>query len=134
MTPPVALAAYASSGIAHSDPVKTGIKAFQLSLAGFIVPYLFVYHPSLIFINTNGINTAIIFITTMLGIISLAAVVTGYLFKEITLFERFIFLVASLLLIYPGWLTDLVGGVVLIILLTVLKQKSSSDFSFEAEA
>ena len=46
ITPPVALAAYAAAGIARSDPWKTGVAAFQLGIAGFIVPFMFVYGPS----------------------------------------------------------------------------------------
>jgi TRAP transporter 4TM/12TM fusion protein len=48
ITPPVAIAAYASAAIAGSDPMKTGFEAFKLAIGGFIVPFIFVYHPALI--------------------------------------------------------------------------------------
>jgi TRAP-type uncharacterized transport system fused permease subunit len=48
ITPPVALCAYAASSIAKSDPVKTGFEAFKLGIAGFIIPFIFVFYPGLI--------------------------------------------------------------------------------------
>lgn len=48
ITPPVALCAYAGASIAKSDPVKTGLEAFKLGIAGFVIPFIFVFHPGLL--------------------------------------------------------------------------------------
>lgn len=134
VTPPVALAAYASAGIANSDPVKTGIKAFLLSLAGFIVPYLFIYHPSLVLIDSNIINTAVIFSTTMLGIVGLGAVATGYFYKDLSFVEKMVFLIASFCLIYPGIITDIAGGILLVGSMVTLKRRSVKAVVVESES
>src|SRR5699024_1313126 len=55
VTPPVALAAFAGAGISGGDPMKTGFAAFKLSLAGFLVPFVFVFDPSLLLIDVEGL-------------------------------------------------------------------------------
>lgn len=49
VTPPVALAAFAAAPIAGAPPFQTGFQAARLSLAGFIIPFVFVYHPAVIY-------------------------------------------------------------------------------------
>ena len=53
ITPPVALAAYAGSGIAKSNPFWTGVTATKLAIGAFIIPYIFVYNPAMILIGTT---------------------------------------------------------------------------------
>ena len=68
ITPPVALAAYAGSAIAKSDPMKTGVNATKLAIAAFIVPYIFAYSPALLFENITGWwEVAQICISALLG-------------------------------------------------------------------
>ena len=74
ITPPVALAAYAGSAIAKSDPMKTGINATKLAIAAFIVPYIFAYSPALLFENISGWwEVAQICISALLGIFAIGA-------------------------------------------------------------
>jgi TRAP-type uncharacterized transport system fused permease subunit len=51
VTPPVALAAFAAAPIAGSQPMETGFEASRLAIAGFLIPFLFCYHPSLLLID-----------------------------------------------------------------------------------
>ena len=108
ITPPVALAAYAGAGIARSDPWKTGLAAFQLGIAGFIIPFMFVYAPELLMIgHWPGIFLAVC--TAAFGIVCLAASVQRCLLIRATWPETVALMAAALLLIKPGWITDLTG-------------------------
>jgi TRAP transporter 4TM/12TM fusion protein len=108
ITPPVALAAYAGAGIAGSNPMKTGVTAFQLGIAGYIVPFMFIYGPELLII---GSVPKIVFatLTATFGVYCLAAGVQNCLFIRTTFYERILLLITSFLLIKPGLTTDLVG-------------------------
>jgi TRAP transporter 4TM/12TM fusion protein len=108
ITPPVALAAYAGAGIARSDPWKTGLSAFQLGIAGFIIPFMFVYAPELLIIGSPfKIITA--FITACFGIVCLAAGVQQCFLVKTTWYETIILLIVALLMIKPGLVTDVAG-------------------------
>jgi TRAP transporter 4TM/12TM fusion protein len=108
VTPPVAFASYAAAGIAKADPMKTGFTAWRFALAGFLLPYMFVYNQSLLLMGSPlSIITAVF--TSCIGIICLAAGIIGYLLKETNVPERIILLVAAILLIKPGWITDVIG-------------------------
>ena len=54
ITPPVAITAYAAAAIAGADVWKTGWKAFQLGIAAYIVPYMFVFNPGLLLIGPTS--------------------------------------------------------------------------------
>ncbi len=108
VTPPFALAAYAGAGIAGSDPMRTGFLAFRLAIPGFILPYMFVHSPPLI-MDGPWPNVLLAVVTAVAGVVLLTAALTGYLLAPCTLLERGLFLVAALVLIKPGWMTDLLG-------------------------
>jgi len=118
ITPPVALAAYAGAGIAKSDPWKTGISAFQLGIAGFIIPFMFVYAPELLMIGSAWkIITA--FLTAILGILCLAAGVQACLLIKTKWYEVIILLTVAFLMIKPGLVTDSVGFTLFIVVLSL---------------
>ena len=110
ITPPVALAAYAGSAIAKSDPMKTGINATKLAIAAFIVPYIFAYSPALLFENISGWwEVAQICISALLGIFGIAAALNGHLYKKVAWPLRILLVVGGLGMMIPGTVTDLVG-------------------------
>ena len=109
ITPPVALAAYAGSAIAKSNPMKTGINATRLAIAAFIVPYVFAYSPALLFIDTSAAEVVIIVITAILGIFGVAAGIGGYLFKKMNPVFRLLMVAGGITLLFPGTLTDVIG-------------------------
>jgi TRAP transporter 4TM/12TM fusion protein len=109
LTPPVALAAFAGAGIAKADPTKTGLNAFRLAFAGFLVPFIFVYDNSLLLLNTTTLRAIEITLTAVVGIVFLGAGAIGYLLIPAKLYERALFVAGALLLIIPGWATDLGG-------------------------
>ncbi|GHT87631.1 C4-dicarboxylate ABC transporter [Spirochaetia bacterium] len=118
ITPPVALAAYAGAAIAHANPIKTGVTATRLAITAFIIPYIFVFSPSMLFINTTVPEVIRIIITSVIGMFGLSAGLEGYMRRHIALPLRFVLLAGGLLLIHTGLFTDVVG-LALIALVTV---------------
>jgi len=111
ITPPVALAVYAAASLARSSMWETGFQAMRFALAGFLVPYMFVFGPQLL-LQGPAPEVALSLVTGMLGTLCLAGAVVGFLLKPATWPERVLLFAASLLLIDPGLVTD-VGGVLL---------------------
>lgn len=117
ITPPVALAAYAGSAIAKANPMKTAFNASRLAIAVFIVPYVFCFSPALLMIDTNAMEVIRIVITSFIGIFGVAAGLEGYLKKEMNPLQRILFVVAGLMLIFPSWITDIVGIVLIVVVI-----------------
>jgi len=109
ITPPVALAAYAGSGIARSDPMKTGFTATKLAIGAFLVPYIFVYNPAMLLIGTTPLGLAQNLVTASLGMFGAGVSMIGFCLAPMTWYERVWFFAGGLLMIDPGTLTDLVG-------------------------
>lgn len=110
VTPPVSFAAYAGAAIANADPMKTGWSAWTFSLAGFLLPYMFVYNKSLLLMGTVS-EILLALITSIVGVICLGAGIIGYFAKPTGIMDRILLLGAAFLLIVPGVVTDLGGAV-----------------------
>jgi len=108
ITPPVALAVYAAAGLAKSELWSTGLAAVRLGAAGFLVPFLFVYQPELLLIGEPG-RVAVAVGTAMLGVLALAAALTGQWLRACGPAERLALGLAALLLVSPERLAELVG-------------------------
>lgn len=123
ITPPVALAAYAGSAIAKSNPMKTAINASKLAVAVFVVPYMFCYNPAMLLIETetSGPVTVLmiiqIVITSVIGIFGLSAALEGYCFSKMNMVVRFAIAAGGLLLIHPALTTDIIGLLIVVLLL-----------------
>ena len=111
ITPPVALAAYAAAGMAGSDPFRTGNTAFRLGLAKVLVPFVFVFSPSLLIVakGFTPYDFAVTFVGCILGITLLAAALSKFLLVEMRRSEQWVCGIASLLMIAPGLVPTLVG-------------------------
>jgi TRAP transporter 4TM/12TM fusion protein len=108
ITPPVALAVFAAASLAKTDLWKAGLEAVRIGSAGFIVPFMFIYEPSLLMIG-DWQTIASSFVTATIGTILLAAGLFGYLLRAALWWERVLLVVAAFLLIKPGWITDVIG-------------------------
>jgi TRAP transporter 4TM/12TM fusion protein len=111
LTPPVALAAYAAAGMAGSDPFKTGNTAFMLGISKLLVPFVFIFSPSLLLV-LKGFTWEEFFITlsgAIVGLVFLSAAFSGYFLTHMKAWERWIFALAALLFIAPGWQSGLAG-------------------------
>ena len=111
ITPPVALAAYAGSAIAKSNPMKTGINATKLAIAAFVVPYIFAYSPIMLFVGENITAWAVIqtSLSAIVGLFGIAAALNGYLSKPLNPIFRLLLIAGGLSMMIPGTLTDLIG-------------------------
>ena len=126
ITPPVALAAYAASGIAKSNPFQTGNTAFRLGIAKALVPFVFVFSPSLLLI-TNDFNLMSLCITlmgAMIGIALIGIAFAGYWFKPLSILERWIIGIISLFFVAPGIKTMIFGFIIIspIFILQIIKK------------
>ncbi|MDK2856814.1 MAG: hypothetical protein PWQ86_2027 [Bacillota bacterium] len=116
ITPPVALASYAGAGVAGANPTQVGWTAVRLGLAGFIVPFIFVFSPSLLLEHPSVIWTVWAITTAVVGVYSLSASLQGFLITQTTLLERALLFASALLLIKSGLTTDLPGiGLMLLV-------------------
>jgi TRAP transporter 4TM/12TM fusion protein len=127
ITPPVALAAYAGSAIAKSNPMRTAFQASKLAIAAFIVPYMFAYNPAMLLIDTTPLAVVQIIITSVLGVFGLAAALEGYCFTHMNALIRLVLAVGGLMLIHPALMTDLVGAALLAAGLVVLKMLAKRE-------
>jgi TRAP transporter 4TM/12TM fusion protein len=118
ITPPVALAVYAAAGLAKANLWQSGWTAMRVGAAGYIVPFMFVFEPSLLMIGPWQ-DILHSFVTASVGTIALAAGLFGYLFREARLWERAALVSAAILLIKPGLVTDLVGAGLLVTVVMV---------------
>ena len=109
ITPPVALAAYAGSAIAQSNPMKTALNATKLAIAAFIVPYIMAYSPAMVLVDTNFIEVVGIVISSILGMFGVAAALNGHLFRPIPMLLRLAICAGGLMMMVPGALTDTIG-------------------------
>ena len=108
VTPPVALAAYIAGAIAGSHWFRTALTATKISLGGFLIPYMFIYHPPLLG-NGTALEIAMAVGSGVLGIIALAASTIGYFRRPCSWLERGLLLAAALMLISGQVITDVVG-------------------------
>jgi TRAP-type uncharacterized transport system fused permease subunit len=101
ITPPDAVTAFAAANLAQSEPMSTGIEAFLLGIAGFLVPFVFVYQPALL-LKGSWLEILSALATTSLGVITLAAAKIGYFAGILNIPSRLILLVGSLLMVFPS--------------------------------
>jgi TRAP transporter 4TM/12TM fusion protein len=109
LTPPVCLASYTAAGIAGSKPSEVAIMGLRLTMAGFIIPFMFVYSPQLLLQNVQFPAILLVIATAIVGVVTLSISERGYWMGQMGLFERLALLLASLLMIKPGSLTDAIG-------------------------
>lgn len=110
ITPPVALASFAAAGLSGGSPMRTGFTSLKLSLAGFIVPYMFVYNDALLLQGTGLVEGALVMLTSICGVLVLGTAVEGYLISRMGAVQRIIAMAAAILLMTPNHAQDLIGA------------------------
>lgn len=123
ITPPVALAAYAGSAIAKSNPMKTGVTATRLAITAFIVPYIFAFSPEMLIVGSDKpwYEIVLLVVTALGGIFLVSAGMEGYLLKNMPWWQRLLALAGGLCMIIPGITTDIIGVVAIAVVLLVQK-------------
>jgi TRAP-type uncharacterized transport system fused permease subunit len=125
ITPPVALAVYAGAGLAGSNIWKTGFVAVRIGAPGFIIPFMFAYSPSLLWIG-DGWTIFLSVVTATVGIVMLAGGMIGWFLRETSIIERICLLVGAVTLIKPGIYTDLAGLVLLAVVIASQKMRKKT--------
>jgi TRAP-type uncharacterized transport system fused permease subunit len=123
VTPPVALAAYAASGVSGADPFRTGFTAFGLSSAELYVPFAFVYSPILLWLpkildpkaSFNFVEFALVLTTIVLGVVALGSTIVGYLREKSTVPERVATGVSAFALLIHEVYSSLIGAAILLV-------------------
>ena len=109
LTPPVAIASYGAAGLSGQSPSAVGWTGFRISLAGFLIPFTFIYNPDLLLVGGNYLSIALSTVTSFVGVIALAASLQNYMYVPMNVLQRLGMFVGSLLLIFPGAVTDALG-------------------------
>jgi len=128
ITPPAGLVTMAASGISGGNPIKTGVQALKLSLAGFVIPFMFVYSTHLLLRDVTffeGLQAAVM---AFLGVFLLGVAVEGYLFAKVNILVRIVAFCTAIMLIAPYIITDLIGLALLaaIVVIQFVKMKKNA--------
>jgi TRAP-type uncharacterized transport system fused permease subunit len=116
ITPPVALAVYAANGLSGAGLWDSGVAAVKLGLTGYIIPFMFVFGPSLLLIGE--VSTIVLTtVSAIIGVVLLAAGLHGYLITHAAMWQRFLMVAAAFCLIKPGLYTDLAGAALTAVML-----------------
>ncbi len=123
ITPPVALASFAAAAIANAKTWDVALEGMKFAIAGYIVPFMFVYGPSLV-LQGSWQNIALASVTAVLGTAALAGSIQGWFLTRTLKIERLMLFAGSLTLIKPGLITDVVGfGLAFVVLVSQLIRK-----------
>ncbi|HEY1226469.1 MAG TPA: TRAP transporter large permease subunit, partial [Ramlibacter sp.] len=130
VSPPTALSPFAAAAITGGDPYKTTLQCWKYTVPAFLVPFMFVLDPSgqglLLMGSTKALATANwwsiaeVTITCALGIAALAAGFQGWALRRASRIERALLIVAGFLLAYPGWIAD-VAGISLVVVVALMQ-------------
>ncbi|MCY1152938.1 MAG: TRAP transporter fused permease subunit [Sphaerochaetaceae bacterium] len=123
ITPPVALASYVAAGIAKADLNKVGFTAFRYGIVSFILPYMFMYGPSLL-MEGAVINIIITVFFSVVGVVAIAMAIVGFIKTDTNLVEKILLIACGILMIFQGTLTDLIGIIIFICLIVVSTRKA----------
>ncbi|MGM0899745.1 MAG: TRAP transporter permease [Bacillota bacterium] len=109
LTPPVAITAYTTAGIAGSNPNATALYAIRIGAGGFLIPFIFVYNPELLLQSENTLEIILAVVSALFSCFLFSAAIERYLVNELNLIQRILMFTASAVLVIPGLLTDIVG-------------------------
>ena len=109
LTPPVAIASYGAAGLSGQSPSAVGWTGFRISLAGFLIPFTFIFNPELLLVGGNFVSITISTVTSIIGVIALASSLQNYLYAPMNVVQRAGMFFGALLLIFPGIITDIAG-------------------------
>lgn len=138
ITPPVALASYAAAGLCGAPPMKVSWEAVKIGIVAFLVPYAFIYNPSILVYDFSSaymiVDTVVTFVCCVVDAFAVAYVVQGFHYRKLKIWERLAFLVIALLLIWPGVVVSLVGLAGFIVLAYPARRKFYAKEAAAAKA
>jgi TRAP transporter 4TM/12TM fusion protein len=128
ITPPVALASYVSAGIADADINKVGWTAFKYGLISFILPYMFVYGPALL-LQGSVVEVITSVLVSIVGVYVLSISIVGYFKSNINTVYRAILFVGGFLLVNQGYVTDIIGFILIGFVFYMIRKNKRMDVS-----
>jgi len=111
ITPPVATASYAAASITKTSPTELGFEGWRIGLAGYIIPFMFIYSPTLL-MEGSSLQIIQAVLTSLIGIYALAGAIEGFFFGELNIFFRALLGLSAMFLMYSGLYTDIAGLVI----------------------
>ncbi len=132
ITPPVALAAYAGSALAGSDPVKTSVESFRIGLAAFVVPYMFFFSPAML-LDGSWFEIAHVAVTAVAGVYLLSCAVQGWFLGHANAAVRLCLAAGGMTMIAGGWFTDAIG-LGLALAMVVVQKKTGHSAAIRARS
>ena len=118
ITPPMAPDAFVAAGIADAPMMRTAFTACRLALVIFIIPYMFVYNNALLLIGSVS-EILLVCVTAFFGVMALAFAAQNYLAGRLPIHLRLLLFIGGGCLIYPGWMTDLIGMVIMLTMFAI---------------
>lgn len=118
VTPPVALAAFAGAGISGGDPMRTGIQAWKFAKGLYLIPLFMVYNPEII-IGGDPLYVAWTVLTAIVALFAFAAALEGFMFTKMLWFNRLLVGVGLVMIFYPGFLVEVAGFAVMLLVLAI---------------
>lgn len=126
ITPPVAIASYTAAGIAGAKPLDVATWGLKIAAPGFIIPFLFIFNPTILLENVQVVELIIVTVASIIGVTFIAIGGVGYMKENLYPVTRILFIVAALLMIVPEYISTIVGIgllVVAFVLQKVLQKK-----------
>ncbi len=130
ITPPIGIAAYAAASIAKSSFYKTSIQAFILGMAGFIIPFLFVYRPELL-LQQGLISALIAFVISVAALFMTSVTMEGFFVRKLSLIERLFSALAAICLLTPMYEVNIAGFVLIALMYVYVKKRLSQNLSLQ---
>lgn len=134
ITPPVALAAFAASGISGGKPMATGGAAFKLASAGFVIPYMFVYNPDLLLRDVDLLTGVTVVASALVAVLLLGVALEGHFMVVMAWYLRLVLAVGAVMMLSADVLYDVIGVALVIAVLGVqlLRARSAGKLSLKA--
>lgn len=128
ITPPVALASYVAAGIAGGSLNRVGWLAVKYGLVSFVLPYMFVYGPSLL-MEGSALTILLTVVASVIGVFGISIGIVGHFKAAISVPERIILILAGFCMVLEGLLTDLIGfaGIVAIVAINLMRKRKESE-------
>lgn len=117
LTPPVAITAYTTSGIAGSNPTKTAFYAIRIAMGGFFIPFIFAYNPELLLQGGDTIKITIALVSAFISCLLYAGAAENYFLGELGIVKRLLLFASAILLVTPGLIGDCIGLVIFLLVI-----------------
>jgi TRAP transporter 4TM/12TM fusion protein len=134
LTPPVAITAYTTAGIAGSNPNATALYAIRIGAGGFLIPFIFVYNPQLLLQEGSAIGITLAVISALFSCFIFSAALENYLVDELNLIQRILLFISSFTLVIPGLWTDIAGLVIFVLVYMWNKRSIAAGVTKELNA